>query len=290
MRNTSRKENEDTNLYFDFLFKGIMNQKEEYSEIVERAKLTYNSVKATEQEIKTDPPKFPSLKIGEKKEFFVWDVNDNENRGSQERNMDVEKKQTNTFVPEQIKEMFKNEIYNETQNEIHNLNTFYLNKHLTYKPQPISRPRHINYDQLKINIDDIVNRVDIRKTCMIKNIPNKYTADMIISLLNEDHFGEYNFLYLRMDFVNECNVGYAFVNFMSCHSVITFYKKIHGKKWNSFSSHKIAELTYATMQRIEQIKNKFKNSSILQEKESYRPKFFYTKGPRKGEEIKSNEK
>lgn len=141
-------------------------------------------------------------------------------------------------------------------------------------------------DNFEIYIEDIALGIDRRTTCMIKNIPNKYSLKMLIELLNEDHMGTYNFLYLRMDFKNRCNVGYAFVNFANCMSIISFHRKVHGKSWKRFTSNKICELTYASIQGFGRLVCKFRNSSIMQEKDSFRPKVFYTRGRRKGLERK----
>lgn len=123
-----------------------------------------------------------------------------------------------------------------------------------------------------------------KTTCMIKNIPNKFTINMLIDFLNQTHFGRYDFLYLRMDFKNKCNVGYAFVNFVSVKDVQSFYKRISGKGWKNFTSSKIAELTYASIQGIDKLIEKFRNSSIMHEDKSFRPKLFYTSGILKGME------
>lgn len=37
---------------------------------------------------------------------------------------------------------------------------------------------------------------------------------MLIDSLNKTHANTYDFVYLRMDFKNKCNVGYAFINFI----------------------------------------------------------------------------
>lgn len=123
---------------------------------------------------------------------------------------------------------------------------------------------------------------DGRTTCMIKNIPNKFNSSMLVDFINQTHFGQYDFLYLRMDFKNKCNVGYAFINFTGPLSVQSFYYRINGKKWKNFSSGKIAELTYATVQGFENLVKKFRNSSIMGEDKMFRPKIFYRDGPLRG--------
>merc|ERR1719454_87460 len=50
-------------------------------------------------------------------------------------------------------------------------------------------------------------------TVMMRNLPVELTRDMLLQLLNDQGFaGEYNFIYMPVDFVKQVGLGYAFVN------------------------------------------------------------------------------
>ncbi|CAG8521801.1 12654_t:CDS:10, partial [Ambispora gerdemannii] len=73
------------------------------------------------------------------------------------------------------------------------------------------------------------NREDGRTTFMIRNIPNKYTQRMLLETLDATHKGQYDFIYLRIDFKNRCNVGYAFINFVDTNAVLSFIENRVGQ-------------------------------------------------------------
>jgi hypothetical protein len=53
-------------------------------------------------------------------------------------------------------------------------------------------------------------------TVMMRNLPVELTRDMLLQLLNDQGFaGEYNFLYMPIDFVKQVGLGYAFLNLVS---------------------------------------------------------------------------
>lgn len=83
---------------------------------------------------------------------------------------------------------------------------------------------------------------------MIKNIPNKYTQKMLLAKINETHKGLYDFFYLPIDFKNQCNVGYAFINFIHPICILELYRELNGKKWQRFNSEKKCQITYARLQ------------------------------------------
>ncbi|KAI9247048.1 RNA recognition motif 2-domain-containing protein [Sporodiniella umbellata] len=119
---------------------------------------------------------------------------------------------------------------------------------------------------------------------MIRNIPNKYTQAMLKHTIDTTHKNTYDFLYLRMDFKNHCNVGYAFINFIDNKSVVTFAEKRIGKKWSLFNSDKRFSLSFAKIQGKKALVQRFKNSDVMLEEESYRPMLFYSRGDRQGQE------
>jgi hypothetical protein len=57
-----------------------------------------------------------------------------------------------------------------------------------------------------------------------------------------------------------------------------------GKKWRKFNSDKVCTLSYANIQGKQALIEKFRNSAVMDEDPSFRPKMFYSEGPRKGEE------
>jgi len=72
-------------------------------------------------------------------------------------------------------------------------------------------------------IENIVNGLDERTTIMIKNIPNKYTQQMLLSTIDRSQRDNYDFFYLPIDFKNNCNMGYAFINFVDSIFIVDFF-------------------------------------------------------------------
>ncbi|KAG7439993.1 uncharacterized protein BT62DRAFT_938424 [Guyanagaster necrorhizus] len=128
----------------------------------------------------------------------------------------------------------------------------------------------------------IENGGDTRTTVMIKNIPNKMSDRDLMSFIDKVCQRRIDFMYLRMDFKNGCNVGYAFVNFIQVEDLLLFAKKRLGQKWNMFSSEKVLQMSYANYQGKEALVEKFKNSCIMDEQEAWQPKIFYSAGPDQG--------
>ncbi|XP_050374125.1 protein terminal ear1 [Argentina anserina] len=157
------------------------------------------------------------------------------------------------------------------------------------------------YDARYLIKEDVLieSTSDSRTTLMIKNIPNKYSQKLLLSMLDnhcihcneqilregDEHqpLSSYDFVYLPIDFNNKCNVGYGFVNMTSPEATWRLYKAFHHQNWEVFNSRKICEVTYARVQGLEALKEHFKNSKFPSEMDHYLPVVFTP--PRDGKRL-----
>eukprot|EP00391_Amoebophrya_sp_Ameob2_P008412 CAMPEP_0178999326 /NCGR_PEP_ID=MMETSP0795-20121207/9989_1 /TAXON_ID=88552 /ORGANISM="Amoebophrya sp., Strain Ameob2" /LENGTH=1072 /DNA_ID=CAMNT_0020692069 /DNA_START=765 /DNA_END=3983 /DNA_ORIENTATION=- len=122
-------------------------------------------------------------------------------------------------------------------------------------------------------------------TMMLKNIPNKYTREMLVRRLEEDFKTLINFLYMPIDFVTECNVGYCFINFRTENAANAFkqtYNQWHTKKvLPGYNSNKIAEVSAAAVQGLYLNLERLKRSPLLpmlKANEAWQPVLFDKEG------------
>ncbi|KAH6671641.1 RNA recognition motif 2-domain-containing protein [Plectosphaerella plurivora] len=127
-----------------------------------------------------------------------------------------------------------------------------------------------------VDVARIREGTDVRTTIMLRNIPNKVDQAMLKRIVDDSSWGKYDFMYLRIDFANDCNVGYAFINFVDPLDIIDFVNARGNQRWNCFKSDKVAEISYATIQGKDCLVQKFRNSSVMLEAAHYRPKLYYT--------------
>ncbi|ETK78114.1 hypothetical protein L917_15504 [Phytophthora nicotianae] len=136
--------------------------------------------------------------------------------------------------------------------------------------------------EFSLSIEKVASGEDKRTTLMIRNIPNKYTQQMLLSEINRNHRGNYDFFYLPIDFKNKCNMGYAFINFIEAAHIEAFHKEFDGQKWTNFNSEKVCAISYARLQGKQAMIARFQNSSLLDKHESYRPLVFGSSGSNRG--------
>ncbi|XP_074316498.1 protein MEI2-like 4 [Silene latifolia] len=143
---------------------------------------------------------------------------------------------------------------------------------------------HSDRKHYMLNMDRILRGDDRRTTLMIKNIPNKYTSKMLLATIDEQHRGQYDFVYLPIDFKNKCNMGYAFINMIDPIQIVGFHQTFEGRKWEKFNSEKVATLAYARIQGKGALISHFQNSSLMNEDKRCRPILFHTDGPNAGDQ------
>ncbi len=103
---------------------------------------------------------------------------------------------------------------------------------------------------------------------MVCNIPNRYTRDELFSELDSkvDIKGTFDFIYLPIDFKNNCNLGYAFVNMVTPNDVVRLYECMHGAHWDlSVRSSKICKLKWGRVQGKESLLGHFRGTLHLSE-------------------------
>ena len=133
-----------------------------------------------------------------------------------------------------------------------------------------------------VDIERITGGRDVRTTIMLRNIPNNITYHQLKGIVDVTGRGKYDFSYLRIDFGKNTNVGYAFVNFIDPRYIVDFVRRWVGREWipglrfGKARRPRIADVSYATVQGIDCLIEKFRNSSVLDEFADFRPKLWYT--------------
>ena len=114
-----------------------------------------------------------------------------------------------------------------------------------------------------LDINKVLSLEDKRSTIMIKNIPNKFTREKLLDLINKNFRGTYDLFIMPKDGKKNRNFGYAFVNFISSYSLPYFYFMFNGKKWIGTNSKKICEITYSKVQGRNELISHYPNKVIF---------------------------
>ena len=89
-------------------------------------------------------------------------------------------------------------------------------------------------------------------TVMLRNLPNKYSQQMLLEELNQSGFaGGYDFMYLPIDPETHANRGYAFINFVSPDFAWLARTTYEGQKMGKFNSEKLVSVVPAALQGFE---------------------------------------
>lgn len=162
-------------------------------------------------------------------------------------------------------------------NYINNYNyNFNVNKNRNNRKKENIEPKFFIID-----IDNILKGIDTRTTVMIRHIPNKYSYQNLLEEINTVCKDKYDFFYLPLDSENNCNLGYAFINFINSLHIVYFYNIFKSRKWLQFNSFKECDLTFAKYQgKYELTSNIEKNMGKNEDKKKL-PIIFEIKNPPK---------
>jgi len=113
---------------------------------------------------------------------------------------------------------------------------------------------------------------------MLRNLPNNYTRSMLLKLLDAEGFiGQYDFVYLPMDFKTHASLGYAFVNLVSPEQAAAFWTTFEGfSKW-VVSSQKVCSVSWSCpYQGLNAHIERYRNSPVMHEDvpDEYKPMVF----------------
>ena len=231
--------------------KQLINLEKNYNNDIYQKLLLLNSIENNINSINNNP---------NQNEINCFNINNNINNLI---NLNLSNNNSN------INQNYPNEdLFNCNSNNINNNNQFqstYSNKKKstaqTRKKFKNKSPIDISKNQ--INLMNIFLCEDNRTTLMIKNIPNKYTISSFLEEINIYFKHTYDVFYLPIDYVNKCNLGFAFINFVEPLHIILFYELYRGKKWKKFKSDKICELLYAKFQNKKELISHFEKGKVL---------------------------
>ena len=120
---------------------------------------------------------------------------------------------------------------------------------------------------------------DNKTTVMMRNIPNRYTCEELLSEVMAAGFDSmFDFFYLPMDFKTKRNRGYGFINFQSSDIAKDFARNFHHRQLLLYSSRKIVEVAPAVTQGYEANMSKyFEKDSERIKNDWFRPMLFSKK-------------
>jgi len=116
-----------------------------------------------------------------------------------------------------------------------------------------------------------------KTTVMMRNVPNDYTRNMVLELLNNTGYkSKFDFIYLPIDFERKAGLGYAFINFVDSESATEFQKEYTGFRGWSVTSDKMCEVAWSDVQGLQTHIDRYRNNPVMHESvpEEYRPQLY----------------
>jgi len=119
-------------------------------------------------------------------------------------------------------------------------------------------------------------------TLMLRNVPNGYTRDMFLALMDAEGFrGFYDFVYLPVDFHRGCGLGYAFVNLTDTSLVPKFRATFDGYSAWALRTSKVCRVTWSDRdQGLKANIKRYRNNPVMHPSvpDKYKPCLFCSGG------------
>merc|ERR1719330_1797247 len=112
---------------------------------------------------------------------------------------------------------------------------------------------------------------------MLRNLPNDYTCDQLLELLDERGFQKkYDFAYIPMDFKRGAGLGYAFVNMVEPEHAQEIWRSMDGFNTWKVASQKTCVVAWGAQQGLEAHVDRYRNSPVMHKDvpEQYKPVLF----------------
>jgi hypothetical protein len=123
-----------------------------------------------------------------------------------------------------------------------------------------------------------------RTTVMLRNMPNNYTRDMLLDLVDSMGFeGCYDFAYLPVDFKSQAGLGYAFINFVTSVEAQRCFDQFEGFSEWKVPSEKVCTVTWGSpYQGLEAHVERYQNSPVMHHSipDEWKPVLFDEQGVR----------
>jgi hypothetical protein len=115
-------------------------------------------------------------------------------------------------------------------------------------------------------------------TVMLRNLPNNYSRRMLLELMDQLGFvGNYDFVYLPIDFKTQASLGYAFVNLTSSDDANRFCKCFSGFSDWALPSQKVCKVNWSKpYQGLTAHVERYRNSPVMHEAvpDEFKPALF----------------
>jgi len=115
-------------------------------------------------------------------------------------------------------------------------------------------------------------------TVMLRNLPNNYSRTMLLKLIDAEGFGgQYDLVYLPMDFKSHASLGYAFVNLATSDQAQRFFETFEGFHRWVVPSQKVCSVNWShPYQGLDAHIERYRNSPVMHEDvpDDYKPMVF----------------